>query len=57
MATEMQILREQAELLGYKIEKYRGEDKFLIRDLYSDIRYRKGLTLEGVKRFLQKGES
>src|SRR5438876_2918168 len=34
--------RELAEQLGYRIEKYRGEDKWLIRDPNTDIRVAHG---------------
>ena len=43
-----------AERLGYRIEKYRGEDKYLIRDLHTQVRVAHGLTWRGIESFLKR---
>jgi hypothetical protein len=40
--------------LGYRLEKYVGEDKYLIRDAFTDVRVAKGLTFEAVVGWLER---
>lgn len=45
--------RRLAEELGYRLEKVRGEDRWLIRDLHTDVRVAHGLTFAGVVQWLE----
>jgi hypothetical protein len=46
--------RELAERLGYRIEKHRGEDKWIIRNLHTDVRVAHGLTFASTVAWLER---
>jgi hypothetical protein len=56
-AVKVAEARELAERLGYRIEKHRGEDKWLIRDLHTDVRVAHGLTFAGTVAWLERARS
>jgi hypothetical protein len=52
--------RELAERLGYRLEKVRGRDVWIVRDLYSDVAVRtgkSGFTFTETVRWLRREES
>jgi len=46
--------RELAERLGFRIEKHRGEDKRIIRNLHTDVRVAHGLTFASTVAWLER---
>jgi hypothetical protein len=46
--------RELAERLGYRFEKVRSEDRYIVRDFHRDIRIAHGLTYTGLVEWLEQ---
>ncbi|MGH2658646.1 MAG: hypothetical protein ACRDHS_03010 [Actinomycetota bacterium] len=55
--TTDQDIRKRAEALGFRAEKYIGEEVWLIRNLYTDIRVAHRITTLGMIRWLEKHEA
>ena len=43
--------------LGYRLEKYEGQDKYLIRDAFTDVRVAHGLTFTAVVGWLEREQA
>jgi hypothetical protein len=57
--TSVRDARSRAERLGYRLEKVRGRDVWIVRDLYSDVAVvtaGNGLSFDQIVRWLHRAE-